>query len=342
MTEHPYAVTAGEAADAVTAAARAFFAGTAYIPLMLWGDPGVGKTEAPKAAARALDARLLVVHVADREPTEIGGLYWVVNGEVKRLAPTDLPIGGDEPTILFFDEVPQAPMMNKNVLARVVLDREVSGHRLGSKVYVCCAGNHARNRAGTTPMPSHLNARLCHMDVVVDPVAWGDWAAANNVHPFVTSYIKWQPQSLHKPNPDERATPNPRSWARVSEIEFAGLTGQARKAALVGTLGLEVGTEYIARSDLLRDMPDPDVILRDPKGAPLPPSRAVMFATVSALAARAKPNNIQAIITYTSRMEGDEEYQVLCLREARLRNPAVASARAFTDFLRSARGQALA
>jgi hypothetical protein len=342
MTENPYAVTADEAGDAIAYAASTFFQGGPYMPIMLHGDPGVGKTQGVDAAARATKAALNVQHLADREPTEIGGIYWERNGEMVRLSPQDLPMQDDVPTILFYDETPQAAMMNKNILARLVLDRKIGDFRLGNKVYVCLAGNYAHNRAGTSPMPSHLNARLSHLHVVPDVGKWLAWAARNDVHPFVTAFMKECSDHHHKPDPSADASPNPRSWVRVSEIEKSGISGQARKAMIVGTVGMESGVQYLNRAELFRTMPDPEEVFASPTTAPLPDNRSVLFALMSTLAALAKPANIGKIITYTNRLTGDEEYQALCIREARIRNPAITSARAYTDFALSPRGQSLA
>jgi len=331
MTENPYAVTATEAGEAIYHNAKTLFEGGPYIPLMLWGDPGIGKTQAPIAAARRLGARLICQHVADREPTEMGGIHWEKNGQMVRLPPADYPMD-DQPTILFFDEVPQAPMMNKNVLARIVLDRQIGEFRLGPKVYVCCAGNYAHNRAGTTPMPAHLQARLTHLDVVPSKDGWLEWAYTNRVHPFVTAYQSDKPEHHHKADPNNPASPNPRSWVRVSDIEKSGVGGQARKAQIIGTIGTEVGTSYLMRAELYGSMPAVADVVKDPKGTDLPSNRGVMYALVEALAAEATPKNIGAMITYTSRFVNDEEYQVLFIRSARARNPAITSASAYRDW----------
>jgi hypothetical protein len=338
-TDNPYAVNATEFGRSVMSAAQTFFDGGAHLPFFGWGDPGLGKTGAVRRAAELLKCDLLVRHVADQEPTEMGGIQWERDGKMVRLSPSELPMEDNKPTILFYDEVPQAPMMNKNLLARLVLDRQIAEHRLGNKVYVCMAGNYMHNRAGTSPMPSHLQERAIHLDIVADRENWMDWAARNSIHPFVMAYHNFAPADHHVPNPDHRSTPNPRSWTRVSDIEFSSLSGQARKAAIVGTVGIEVGTRYLLQSELFKSMPDRQEIIKSPLTAPLPMDRSVLYATVSALAEIAKPNNIGAIIAYTNRLRGDEEYQALCLREAKVRNPAITSAKEYTRFAMSERGQ---
>jgi hypothetical protein len=340
LIDNPYSVTALEAGDAIFSAAKSLFVGVLYLPIMLWGDSGVGKTQSIVEAARRLKANLFTIHAVDREPTEIVGINWVVNGEMKRLAPGDIPFN-DEPNILFFDEVPQAPMMNKNVIARVVHERMVGNNPLGKRTYVCCAGNYAHNRAGTTPMPAHLNLRMSHLDVVVSYEQWLLWAATHGVHPYVSGYIRLQPDRIHKPDPSLRASPNPRSWHRVGEIEFTGMTGQARKSMIVGTLGMDAGTAYLDRTDMLKDMPDPHEVLKDPARAEVPKDRGTLFVLCSALGKIAKPANMDSLIKYTNRFTDDEEYQVLTITEAKLRNPAVTSAKAYRDFLLTQRGQSI-
>lgn len=339
--DNMYALTAGEAGEIIAHSADVFFRTGIYNPVMLWGDPGVGKTQAADFAAMKTGAALITQHVADREPTEIGGIMWEKDGKMIRLPP-DLPMEDKKPTILFYDETPQAPMMNKNLLARVVLDRNVAGFNLGDQVYVCLAGNYAHNRAGTSAMPSHLNARLTHIHVIPNVDQWNIWAATKRIHPFVTTYMKSTPGDHHIASPDKEAGPNPRSWSRVSQIEFSGYAPMLRKSMIVGTIGKEVAERYLAQTELYANMPDPDLVLANPKTAPIPDNRTTLYALVEALAAKAKPNNIGAIIEYTNRLTGDEEYQSLCLREARLRNPAVTSTNEYTRFAMSPKGQGIA
>lgn len=342
MSENPYALNAGEAGSAVAIAAKTFFETGVYRPIMLHGDPGVGKTEGITHAARLTVSKLITQHVADREPTEIGGIMWESGGKMVRLAPDDFPMKDDEPTILFFDEMPQAPMMNKNLLARIILDRQIGPHRLGNKVYVCVAGNYAHNRAGTSAVPSHLNARLTHLHVVPDRERWLEWAGRNAIHPYVSTYNTMAPDDHHKPNPDHEASPNPRSWKMVHDIEMSGYPSQLRKSMIIGTVGPEVGERYIAQSVLYADMPDPNDIIKDPARTAIPTNRSTLFATMLALADKAKPANIGQIIEYTNRLKNDEEYQALCLREAKVRSPTITAAAAYTKFAMSARGQSIA
>lgn len=341
VNENPYALIADEFGDLVAHNAKVFWDTGIYIPIMAWGDPGVGKTQAVDSAARRLRSTLNVQHVADREPTEMGGIQWEQNGVMVRIKPEDLPLEDDVPTILFYDEVPQAPMMNKNLLARLVLDRQIGKFKLGNMVYVCTAGNYMHNRAGTSAMPSHLNGRVTHVHVKADGERWRSWAARNGVHPFVVAYNADKPEHHHMPNPDHEASPNPRSWRRVSDIEKSGIGGQLRAAQIVGSVGVEAGASYLARVELYATMPPVDDVLRDPRRTPVPAERSVLYAIACALAAVAKPSNIGAIIEYTSRFD-DEEYQAMCLKDARERNAAVTSAREYTRFAMSERGQRIA
>lgn len=339
--EHIHKLSTSELSDLIAGAAAAFFDGGPYIPVFAWGDPGLGKTQAVLSAAERLGATVNVQHVADREPTEIGGIYWERHGEMVRLAPHDMPRTDGVPTILFMDELPQAPLMNKNAVARLVLDRRIGEHKLGDMVYVCAAGNYQHNRAGTSAMPSHLNARLTHVHIAPDLTAWRAWANRNNVHPYVVAYQQVAPQDHHIPNPDNLASPNPRSWVRVSDIEKLGLTGVAREAMIVGTLGVEVGEKYLQQARLFHEMPDPDIIIRSPMSAPIPRNRSALYALVSALSARATVSNIGSIIDYLMRLDGSEEYVALCLRDAKERCPGITGSMAFTKFAISPLGQSL-
>ena len=95
-------------------------------PTLIWGPPGVGKTQYVEGLGRALGLPVEVVIASIREPSDFGGLPILENGGV-RLAPPAWACRLEEAGagILFIDEISTAPPAVQAALLRVVLDRVV-------------------------------------------------------------------------------------------------------------------------------------------------------------------------------------------------------------------------
>jgi hypothetical protein len=94
------------------------------------------------------------------------------------------------------------------------------------------------------------------------------------------------------------------AWQLPAELEFeayAGAAGQGFAAELLGFL------------QIYRSLPDPKLILLDPQGASVPTDPATLYAVCSALARLAKPENMDALVTYANRLP--DEFSVFDHRQ---------------------------
>ncbi len=115
---------------------------------------------------------------------------WVENGRSVRCRPDWLPDAGEG--ILFLDELPQAGLANMNIAATLIREHRIGEHALGPGWMVVCAGNHQRNRAGTTTMPTNLRNRLLHLEVNADANAWARWAMGKGIDPVLIAYNRYR------------------------------------------------------------------------------------------------------------------------------------------------------
>ena len=115
----------------------------AGVPVLLWGDPGTGKTHTIEAFARRAGWRTVSVIASIHDPTDFAGLPVRTDAGVvfeppawaKRVA----QLNGT--SLVFFDEVNTATPATQNALMRVVLEGRVGDLQLGDSVRFAAAAN---------------------------------------------------------------------------------------------------------------------------------------------------------------------------------------------------------
>lgn len=329
-------------------------------PFMVWGDPGVGKSQVVEQASDQLFAGKFgdwnprqdgiwvkgkkTLQPGDRrtwlrdlravllDPVDLMGIPTIIDGKTAWATPRMLPSTGSG--LLFFDELNRAPVMVQNACLQLVLDRRLGEYELPDGWIVGAAGNH-ESEAGVQRMPDALRSRFTHLLAEVDLTDWVDHANSRNFHPAVVAFIRWRPELLHKYDKvtarKENAFPCPRTWEFVSRICQQGAAKDIEFGLVEGTVGKAAAGEFVAFLQMYRDLPDMDIIVRDPQNAPLPTKPATAYAISSALARMAGNGNVKNIITYLDRMP-EQEYAVLAVREMVARDPKLDRVGAVTDW----------
>jgi hypothetical protein len=302
------------------------------VPCLI-GDPGIGKTAAVEAAADEAGVEYSSVIWGQYDPTELAGFPVpdLEKKEMIRLRPSYLPF--DSSGFLNLDEVAQAPMFNQNLAAQLANEHRVGEHKLGEGWIVCATANKASNRAGTTPMPTHLRDRLTFIEIDVDPEAWVEWALVEGLAPEVISFIQFNPENLAKFATDAQSCPSPRSWAKVSHILGMGMSTMAERVAIDGSIGPATGAEFAGFLALAKSLPTPKEIYADPKGVVIPNTgEANMAAALAgALASTVDRKSASAFITYLSRWD-QQEFAAFAIRAAVVRDKTLNSTASFRDW----------
>ncbi|MBQ6935695.1 MAG: AAA family ATPase [Clostridia bacterium] len=198
--------------------------------VMLWGQPGVGKSQGVKQIAEEMsvatgkkvvitDVRLLLFN-----PVDLRGIP-TANAD-KTLAvwlkPQIFQMDDSEDVIniLFLDEISAAPQSVQASAYQITLDRTVGEHKLPENCIVIAAGNRVTDKSVVYTMPKALANRLCHIEIKSNATAWYEWAVKNGINEKVCGYIKNTPDVLNAFNTEENslAFPTPRSWEMVSNI----------------------------------------------------------------------------------------------------------------------------
>jgi len=274
---------------------------SADLPVLLWGEPGIGKTAALNQLADALELPLTTVIASVHEPSDFSGLPVVGDDPATQgvpMAPPDWAVrlvrAGHG--LLFLDELSTAPPAVQAALLRVVLERRVGALRLPRGVRIVAAANPRSSAADGWELSPPLANRFVHLqwtydhEVVVRGLG-GTWprAALPRLDPgrladavafarrAVCELLAARPGLVHQlPKNEARrggAWPSPRSWEmalRLLAFATAADTSRDVLSMLVrGTVGDGPGLELLASLDRM-DLPDPEVLLADPAAAVLP------------------------------------------------------------------------
>ena len=273
----------------------------ADLPVLLWGEPGIGKTAALTQLAAALDLPLTTVIASVHEPSDFSGLPVVGDDPAEQgvpMAPPDWAVrlvrAGRG--LLFLDELSTAPPAVQAALLRLVLERRVGALRLPPGVRIVAAANPRSSAADGWELSPPLANRFVHLqwthdhEVVVRGLG-GTWPRATlpRLDPerlpeavafarrAVCGLLTARPGLVHRlPSNEARrggAWPSPRSWEMTLRlIAFATAAGSSREVLSLlvrGTVGDGPGLELLASLDRM-DLPDPEALLADPAGAVLP------------------------------------------------------------------------
>ncbi|WP_037605946.1 AAA family ATPase [Streptacidiphilus rugosus] len=293
----------------------------ADLPVLLWGEPGIGKTAALTQLADALDLPLTTVIASVHEPSDFSGLPVVGDDPARQgvpMAPPDWAVrlvrAGRG--LLFLDELSTAPPAVQAALLRLVLERRIGALRLPPGVRIVAAANPRSSAADGWELSPPLANRFVHLqwvhdhEVVVRGLG-GTWPRATlpRLDPeqlgeavafarrAVCGLLTARPALVHRlPSSEARRGgpwPSPRSWEMTLQlIAFATAAGASRDVLSLlvrGTVGDGPGLELLASLDRM-DLPDPEDLLADPAGAALPERgdlrQSVLDAVVAAVRSR--------------------------------------------------------
>lgn len=318
-------------------------------PLMIEGAPGLGKTEITKQVARDLgwngkDNRpdqefgYLHLHAPLMQPEDYA--MPVVNADrtsVDFIVASKFPMLGNDSTpergLINIDELPQADNSGQKILANLIQERELHGQKLKPGWAITATGNRAKDRAGANRILSHLRARMTTIEFEPQVDDWVQWCMQNDVSPMVPAFIRWKPALLLDEDSQAEIKPNPRSWVEGVASVIGKVPAEAEFECFKGAVGEGPAGEFVAFLQLYRELPDPDLVIKNPDTHPIPTGKpSVMFALTGALASRATPDNFDALLRFYQRPEMPAEFMVLLVRDAVARCPEVQDTDAFVQW----------
>jgi len=262
-----------------------------HTPVMLWGPPGVGKSQMVTQVAARHGAAVIDIRLSQMEPSDLRGIPFRHGELVEWAVPALLPDAQrhGEYGVLFLDEITSAAPTVSAAAYQLILDRRLGEYRVPEGWAIFAAGNRQGDRGVTYSMPAPLANRFSHYTVEAHLDDWVAWAYAHGIDEGLIAFLRFKPELLFNFDPAHNpvAFPSPRSW------EFAHRAlqkfrdhGQLLLPALQACVGPAAGIELKAFVDNLDNLPDIDAILRGEDVA-VPKEIDLQYAVASALVGRA-------------------------------------------------------
>jgi len=262
-----------------------------HTPVMLWGPPGVGKSQMVQQVGERNAVPVIDVRLSQMEPSDLRGIPFRNGEHVEWAVPAMLPDAerhGNE-GILFLDEVTSAPPSVSAAAYQLILDRRLGEYKVPDGWAIFAAGNRQGDRGVTYTMPAPLANRFAHFEVETHLDDWVSWAYAHGIDERVIAFLRFRPELLFDFDPAHNpvAFPSPRSWefAHRALQKFAA-SGNLLVNTLQACVGPAAGIELGAFVDNLDNLPDLDAIIRREPVA-LPKEIDLQYAVASALVGRA-------------------------------------------------------
>ncbi|MCS6787552.1 MAG: MoxR family ATPase [Thiobacillaceae bacterium] len=281
-----------------------------HTPVMLWGPPGVGKSQIIAGIARRHNARLVDIRLSQMEPTDLRGIpFKTADDRVKWSVPEMLPDPDTkEPGILFLDEINAAPPSVSAAAYQLILDRRLGEYVMPKNWAIFAAGNRQGDRGVTYAMPAPLANRFTHYHVEPNLDDWVAWALENNIDERIIGFLRFRPDLLFRYDPahNPEAFPSPRSWEYADRaLKKFGQRPDLLTDTLQACVGDDVGIELRAFIDNMQNLPDIDAILEG-REAGVPKGIDLQYGVAAALVRRAKqaggdPVKLGNILKYARR-----------------------------------------
>lgn len=296
-------------------------------PAMIWGAPGIGKSQVVQQVAADLERDYIDIRALLLDPVDLRGIPWrdTENGDITRWAPPAFlpPQESTSSYLINLEELPAAPQMVQTALYQLVLDRAIGEYRLPDGAALIACGNNASDRGVFHRMSPALASRFVHINATIDVDDWQRWAVDNDLAPEVIFFVRANPDRLHDYDPklEELAFPCPRTWEFVSNIVKsggAGLSDDAMHRVFAGTIGEGAAIAFSAFLHIWKTLPDWKTVVDNPKGAEIPKKADILIALCGALFANADDVNFESICVYAKRFERVEIGEFLvgsCVRK---------------------------
>lgn len=315
----------------------------AKIVPMLTGSPGMGKSAIVKDIAKTYGLKVIDLRLSQCDPVDLMGFPSIQGTRAGYLPMETFPLEGDpipegyNGWLLFLDEFNSASTAVQAAGYKLILDRMVGLHHLHKHVAIVCAGNLETDGAIVNPMSTAMQSRLAHLELMPNANEWLDWAYENNIHRFITSYIKFKPGNLYAFSPDhtDKTYACSRTWEFANRVlEVAGTDDKDLLPMLAGVLSEGVAREFIGFTKIDKELPKISQIVQAPNSTPVPDEPSVLFALTGSISHHADKTNLEPLIAYVKRLP--KEFQVVTLRETVRRRKELLSFPAMQEWASSA------
>ena len=290
--------------------------------VMLWGPPGVGKSQAVRQIAKEIgektgktvnvtDVRLLLFNPIDLRgiPTANADKTLAVwlKPQIFQMDASD-----DIVNILFLDEISAAPQSVQAAAYQITLDRVVGEHKLPENCIVIAAGNRMTDKSVAFKMPKALANRLMHIEIAGSFQSWKEWAIRSGINEKVLGFLSFRQSYLmgFDSSSDDLAFATPRSWEMVSNLLNCVSDDIDDMFSLIsGIVGSGVAVEFRTWAKVYKDLPNIEDVF-DGKTMKMPTGTDAMYALTASMTTYARDHKeemsrIANSIRYADKMPAD-------------------------------------
>lgn len=262
-----------------------------HTPVMLWGPPGVGKSQIVAQVAQRHAVPMIDIRLSQLEPSDLRGIPFRVQQHVEWAVPAMLPDAERHGAqgILFLDEITSAPPSVSAAAYQLILDRRLGAYEVPRGWAIFAAGNRQGDRGVTYAMPAPLANRFAHFDFDVNLDDWVVWAYANGLDERVIAFIRFRPELLFEFDPAHNpiAFPSPRSWEFTHRaLQKFGTQPDVLLGTLQACVGPAAGIELHAFIGNLDRMPDLEAVVRGEEVS-IPADIDLQYAIATSLVGKA-------------------------------------------------------
>lgn len=323
-----------------------YYAANAGRPTMIWGKPGIGKSQIVYQAATEMTdtkrplkkgRKVYEFRATLLDPVDLRGLMEITSVGNKRVTswcpPIFLP---DKPGgVLFIDELPTAPPLVQCALYQLILDRRLGEYVLPEDTVIICAGNLEGQRAAVNRMPTPLANRFIHLPLEVDNAEWIEWALQTDVAIEIIAFIRFRPSLLDTfdPTNSDKAFASPRTLEFASDIVKTNPPKDILLHLLRGTIGNGPAEELYGFLEDWKDLPDIQKIMKAPDTAEIPTKPSVLFSVIQALSKLVTAKTMDNFLRYANRLKdnGKMEFAMAMVTDAVTRDPSLKNNRTYVN-----------
>ncbi len=317
----------------------------AGVSVLLRGHPGVGKSSLAGDLARELGLPLIDIRLAQRDPAELGGVYFPdrEGGTLQLLAPEWVRRACAEPCLVFLDEINAGvTRLHQAAAYQIVLERRVGPFDFHPGTKVMAAGNLEEDNAIVTTLSTALCNRFVHFILRPDVHNWLAWGAGAGIHEAILAFVRTEGDSVlyRAPTEGEYAFATPRSWEMAARM-IACSDDRDWHRVVSACVGDSAAGRFMNFLRLFGRVDPEKIVLKGKvvdftRGRQSEPS--FVFATIFAVAAwlrnaRKLPDTALSNIVNFLRSPGlDPEYVLLFLRQLHAQTDVVERCRALPEF----------
>jgi len=308
----------------------------ADLPAMIWGQPGVGKSDMLRLLPKLLGMQLLPhgdgtvrVNLMDQVDMRGGIPYLTPDKNTRWGKPAFCPSEGRY--LIVLEELVTAQPAIQSAMYQFVLDRAAGEHKLSPDARIVATGNYAKDAASTYPMPTPLRTRFVHLNVAPNVDSFKSWLMGQEMQVPVLNmehkrrrscdellaFFEWRGANRAAEQEDgllyafdsrAQTFACPRSWASASRLVDAwrgeaAVTVEIQQELLSGCVGQGAATEFLGFLRLMdKALPSLDKIIKDPETAKIHTDISTRYAVWAALLGRVTRETQEAIFTYFHRM----------------------------------------